>query len=147
MLVKSVASSPAIVQIASVANNWALHQVSDVGGSKNTAGGGIGIPGFFLSLLKEVAMFPPFNQTNLNSVISDAYSKNKVDFRAELVPMMDSLGKQIIPVILNEVIVSSFYFATRVIQQYKQNNGWKGISWSKVIPYGNRTIVRMRTIA
>lgn len=70
-----------------------------------------------------------------------------MDFRSELIPMTGSLGKQIVPVVLNEVIISGFYFTTRLIKQYKLNNGWIGIDWVKVIPYGNRTIVRMRTIS
>lgn len=147
VLVKVLSATPAIIEIAKIANNWALHEVSDIGGSKNTAGGGMGIPGLFISFMKEIAMFPPFDETNLNAVISDCYSKNKMDFRSELIPMMGSLGKQIVPVVLNEVIISGFYFTTRLIKQYKLNNGWIGIDWVKVIPYGNRTIVRMRTIS
>lgn len=147
IIVKLVSSAPAIIAIAKVAHNWALHEISDVGGSKNTPGEGMGIPGLYVSLIKELAMIPPFNQTNLNAVLSDIYSKKKVDFRSELLPIAESLGKQAIPVILNELIVSSFYFGRNLIKQYDECKGWKGIDWKKVIPYGNRTIVRMRTIS
>ncbi len=118
-----LSATPCNIEIAKIANNWALHEVSDMGGSKNTAGAEWEY-WFIHFFYEEIAMFPPFDETNLNAVISDCYSKNKMDFRSELLPMMGSLGKQIVPVVLNEVIVSGFYFTTRLIKQYKLNNGW-----------------------
>lgn len=92
-------------------------------------------------------MIPPFNATSLPEDISDLYSKKHTDFRSELLPMQESLGKQIIPVMLNELIVSTFYFISRLKQQYDECGGWKGIHWRETVPYGNRTIARMRTIS
>ena len=57
-LVHLVASTPIIIEIAKVADNWFGHLVSDMGGSKNTAGGGMGIPGIFISLLYEISSIP-----------------------------------------------------------------------------------------
>ncbi len=147
VLVKTFCASPMILAISKVAINWAGHLVSDMGGSKNTPDGGAGIPGIFLSLLKELSIMPPFNATSLPKDISDLYSKKHTDFRSELFPMQDSLGKQIIPVILNELIVSTFYFISRLRQQYDKCGGWKGINWRGTIPYGNRTIARMRMVS
>lgn len=147
VLVKGLCASPMICAISKVAINWAGHLVSDMGGSKNSPDGGMGIPGIFLSLLKELSMIPPFNATSLPEDISDLYSKKHTDFRSELLPMQESLGKQIIPVMLNELIVSTFYFISRLKQQYDECGGWKGIHWRETVPYGNRTIARMRTIS
>ena len=39
----TVAMTPALLEIAKCADNWFGHLVSDMGGSKNTAGGGMGM--------------------------------------------------------------------------------------------------------
>lgn len=147
VMIKAFCGSPLFIAIGKVAINWAGHLVSDMGGSKNSPDAGAGIPGLFLSLLKELSMVPPLNSTSLPKEISELYSKKHTDFRSELLPMQESLGKQIIPVMLNELIVSTFYFVSRLKQQYDKCGGWKGIHWRETIPYGNRTITRMRTIS
>lgn len=147
LLIKTFCASPIFFAIGKVAINWAGHLVSDMGGSKNSRNAGAGIPGFFISLLKELSLVPPLNSTSLPEDLSNLYSKKHTDFRSELLPVKESLGKQIIPVILNELIVSTFYFVSRLKQQYDECGGWHGIQWKKTIPYGNRTIARMRTIS
>lgn len=146
-LIKLMASTPVLAAIASIARNWALHLVSDAAGSKGTAGGGMGIPGLFISLLKELAIFPPFSTIGLNQKVSDIYSKNRFDLRSELLAMLEGLGNQAIPILINECIVSTFYFVRQLTNEYKRNDGWHGIDWIRVIPFGNRSIARMRTIS
>jgi len=145
-IVIALAAAPAVIQILEVSYNWFGHMVSDVGGSKNTAGVGMGIPGLFLSLLKELASIPPLNMTPLSKTVSDIYSKDKFDLRAELA-VVEYLGKQSVPVILNEVIVRTFYFVRRLIIEKQEHKSWKNVNWKNVLPYGNRTINRMLTIS
>lgn len=147
ILIKTFCASPIVIAVSNVAINWAGHLVSDMGGSKNSPDRGAGIPGLFLSLLKELSIVPPFNSTTLPKDISDLYSKKRTDFRSELLPMQESLGKQIIPVMLNELFISTFYFISRLKQQYDECGGWKGINWYNTVPYGNRTIARMRSVS
>ena len=120
-----------------------------MGGSKNTAGGGEGIPGLFLSLLKEISMLPGFKDSKLPKVLNDLYLNkknspltNKLDLRAELTVAKE----QCLPVIVNEVIVRTVYFVRHLIIESKDKD-IKDIEWSKVIPFNNRTIIRMMTVA
>lgn len=145
-LIKALSASPALLQVLKETHNWCGHIVSDMGGSKNTPGGGMGIPGLFLSLLKELASIPPLNKTNLSKVVSDLYSKNKVDMRAELA-IVKYLGKQAVPVLLNETIVRTLYFVRRLIDEKRQGQSWDNVNWSSVVPLNNRTIERMITIS
>lgn len=145
-LITLLVATPAVIEILKVAYNWFGHLVSDMGGSKNTAGGGMGIPGLFLSLLKELASVPPLNMTPLSRIVSDFYSKDKFDMRKELA-VAEYLGKQSIPVILNEVIVRTFYFVRRLIQEKREHESWSDVNWKNVIPFNNRTINRMLTIS
>lgn len=147
ILIKLGTSIPVLGVLVNIAFKWMGHLISDMAGSKSTAGGGMGIPGLFLSLMKEMSMIPPFNMTQLPSLIQNLYSKKRIDFRDELIPVAKHLGKQSLPVILNEVIISTFYFVRRLICEYRKTGGWKSVDWSCVIPFCNRTIVRMRTIS
>lgn len=149
-LVDLLASSPAVLNILSVVNDWISHLVSDMGGSKNTAGGGMGIPGIFLSLLKEISSIPPLNFTKLPKIVNDLYTKHKIDFRTELAAASEA-GRQAVPVMLNELIVRTFYFVRRLLHEVGGKEfddvNWDGVDWEKVVPFNNRTITRMITIA
>ena len=145
-LIKKLSTVPAIIGVLKIVDNWSGHLVSDMGGSKNTPDGGKGIPGVFLSLLKEISSLKKIKNTALPQIVSDWYSKDKIDMRAELA-VAEYLGKQTIPVIINECIVRTFYFVSRLINEYKQCNNWSRINWHNIIPWGNRTITRMITIS
>jgi len=154
---------------------WFFHLVSDIAGSKDTAGGsgGTGIPGPILSLAKEISAIPIFkNLTIQDNTVSVLLSKLfngtllaqhdengkilkdtvlKFDFRGELGAGVE-LGKQAIPVVANECIVRAFYFIRRLTVELKQLkprsiDDFKQIHWEKVKPAGNPTIARMLTIA
>lgn len=145
-LLVSLAAAPAVIKVLAVLYNQMGHLVSDMGGSKNTPGGGMGIPGIFISLLKEASSLPPLNATPLPRIVSDWYSKQHWDSRKELSAMLQ-IGKQAVPVIINEIIVRGFYFVRRLIGEYKRCGNWADVDWGKVTPWGNRTITRMLTVS
>ncbi|MDR0312342.1 MAG: hypothetical protein LBI14_01960 [Treponema sp.] len=126
--------------------NWFYHLVSDMSGSKKTAGVGMGIPGPIVSLLKELSMMPGLKNSGLPKKINDAFVKNKFDLRSEMA-VGHELGRQAVPVILNEVIVRAFYFIRRLVREIKEKGNFKEIEWKNCLPWNNRTIVRMLTIA
>ncbi len=126
--------------------NWFYHLVSDMSGSNKTAGVGMGIPGPLLSLAKEFSMLPGINKTNLPKLLDKAFREYKFDLRSELA-VFHQLGKQTIPVILNEILVRVFYFFSRLIKEYKEKENFKDIEWKNVLPYKNRTLTRMLTIS
>lgn len=126
--------------------NWFFHLVSDMAGSNKTAGVGMGIPGPILSLLKELSAVPGFDKTDLARQAKQAFVKGRFDLRSELA-VCHELGKQAMPVILNEVIVRAFYFIRRLVNEITKNKGFGNINWANTLPFKNRTIVRMVTIA
>ena len=50
-LAHAFANAPLAIEIVKCADNWFGHLVSDMAGTKNKAGAGMGIPGVFMSLL------------------------------------------------------------------------------------------------
>ncbi len=124
--------------------NWFGHLVSDIAGSSNP-GDGMGLPGPIVSLIKEISQLPLVRETNLPKLINEVFVKHKFDLRKELA-LGRELGRQAIPVVINEIIVRLFFFLRRVAQEWREF-GLSGIHWQKVLPFKNRTIVRMLTIS
>ena len=152
---------------------WFFHLVSDMAGSKSTAGisGGTGIPGPILSMAKELAALPLFKDIrvqdkSLSQFISKIFNgtlfaqydeKGKIikqtvvkfELRGEL-GLMAELGRQAIPVIANESIVRTFYFIRRLaveIRDKKISSEKGAIDWKRVRPVNSPTLTRMLTIA
>lgn len=144
------------------------HLMSDIGGSKSTAGGGMGLPGTIMSTLKELSCLPCFNDSEFPKKLAKAYQKgigtnkgqvdlgllnclfegadSKVDYRTEKA-IKSELKRQAMPAAINEVIVRSFYFVRHFIIEMKEKESLENIDFRKLIPLNNRTIVRMMTIS
>lgn len=136
--------------------NWLGHLISDLAGSNGSAkkgNAGMGLPGPLMSTLKEFAMLPLVRKTKLPELLNDLFTKDdalfgkyRVDLRSELALGME-IGKQAIPVFINELLVRSFYFIRRLIAEVKTAESFKQINWDATKPWKNRTIVRMLTIS
>lgn len=156
-IVKAVSLAPLAIQVLKISSNWVGHLISDMHGSKDSAGEGMGIPGIFVSLLKEISMIPGINLTPLPKIVADLYQNKKIDLRTEVMfvreildtgkELAPQLKQQALPIILNEVLVRSFYFVRHLATELKDQNTFTNVDWDKTIPFGNRTIERMMTIA
>ncbi|MEG1427654.1 MAG: hypothetical protein RSC76_08200, partial [Oscillospiraceae bacterium] len=150
---------------------WFFHMVSDMAGSHAFAGMGTGLPGPLLSLAKELSALPFFrdaqgNVMGLSLQISKLFngtllatrdSSGKLinsipfDLRTEI-GIAHEIGKQAIPVIINECIVRGFYFIRRFSVELREKNvrnmkELQNINWENTLPFKNRTIARMLTIS
>lgn len=151
---------------------WFLHMASDMAGSNANAGAGTGLPGPILSLVKELSSLPIFNNSKAIQELRVNISKlfngtllakrdengkimkgpdgkpliERFDLRAEM-GVAHEIGRQAIPVVVNEALVRGFYFLRRLSQQLKEKKSFRDIEWKKTLPFRNRTIVRMMTIA
>lgn len=126
--------------------NWFFHLVSDMAGSSSARSNGSlgkGIPGPIISFAKEIACIPGISKTKLPHHMKVAFDNYHCDFRCELT--------QSIPVILNEIIVRTFYMIRRLVIEIKQcKSGAEKFqlkNLKNIIPFNNRTIARMITVA
>lgn len=154
--------------------NWFFHMVSDVAGSSGTVmkgSFGTGLPGPLVSLLKEFSSTRLFKKQDAKgykefsvyisklfngTLLGERDSKGnliplKFDLRTEMGVAMQ-VGKQTIPVIINECIVRSFFLLRRLLQELSRDDiqDWSDvhkINWKAIIPFRNRTVDRMLTIA
>lgn len=143
-IIMFLSKAPAVLSLLKTSINWVGHLLSDINGSSATPGSGMGIPGLYLSFLKEIASI--LGNSELNTQLNDLYQNNEFDMRKELANL-DKFGKQAIPVILGEVLVRGGYLVKNLIEEYKIYNSFEGINWENVIPFKNRTITRMLTIS
>lgn len=124
------------------------------------------IPGSLLSIIDELASIPCFRDAAFLSKLRDAFvngfsrddnrfidwavlfdgAENKFDIKTEKA-IVHELKRQAIPVLINEVLVRGAYFIRRFIKELKEKQDVKAIEWNNVIPFKNRTIVRMMTVA
>ena len=152
---------------------WILHMASDMAGSSSSPGAGTGIPGPVLSIVKLLSSTPIFNDKEQVNELSRKVSKlfngtllaerdangkilknadndkpliHQMDLRGEL-GVLHQIGKQTLPIIANESLVRGFYFINRLIDEIKDKKKLKDVNWSNTLPFGNRTIERMMTIA
>ena len=149
---------------------WFFHMVSDMAGSNATAGNGTGIPGPIISLIKELSSLPVFRNKQIGDIefhtwVSKLFNGTllgKRDEAGKLQPMQFDLrteigvlyeiGKQVVPVLINESLVRSFYFIRRLSNELKREeiksfNDFKKINVEKILPFNNRTIKRMVTVS
>lgn len=126
--------------------NWFFHLVSDMSGSNKTSGVGMGIPGPIVALLKEMSILPGLNKTELAKKVKAIFVKEKFDLRSEMA-VGHELARQAVPVMMNEVIVRAFYFIRRLLIEINEKKSFEKIEWKKTLPWNNRTIARMLTIA
>lgn len=147
---------------------WFFHMVSDMAGSNATAGDGTGIPGPIVSLIKELSALPVFRDKKISDIefhtwVSKLFNGTllgkrdeagkplKFDLRTEIGVLLE-IGKQAVPVLINEAIVRSFYFIRRLSDELKREeiksfNDFKKINGEKILPFNNRTIKRMVTVS
>lgn len=151
--------------------NWFFHMVSDMAGSSSAIAQGkigTGLPGPFVSFLKEMSALPIFRNMNnqnykefsvwisklFNGTLLGKRDENgkllslKFDLRTEI----GIVNQQAMPVILNECIVRGFYFLRRLYMEIRDNKirnikDLCSINWKNTLPFKNRTIIRMLTIS
>lgn len=151
--------------------HWFFHMVSDMAGSKSTAGKGTGIPGPILSLVKEASALPCFRDKKIgeeelhvwvsklfNGTLLAKRDKNgkiiepvKFDLRSEI-GILQEFGRQSIPVLINECMVRGMYFLRRFIIAIREAevhyiSDLKNIATAELLPFNNRVIRRMVTVA
>ena len=160
-------------KIAFGAIGWFFHMVSDMAGSSGSLMGGTGIPGPLVSFMKELSALPffkdagdgdmsfrlwvtkLFNGTLLaehdesGRIIKD--SVKKFDLRTEI-GILGEIGRQTIPVLINQCVVRGFYFCRRLAREIRDLKimgiaELERIAPEDVLPWGTPAMRRMVTVS
>ena len=128
--------------------NWFGHLMSDVCGASGTSGRGMGIPSPLWAWMNSVIAIKsklgiPVGEfdKNFNELALTLY-KEGYDFRFQTT--------QLIPVLINELIVRLCYSIRRAIGYYRETpieqRSFKAM-WNRCAPFKNPTVKRMLTVA
>lgn len=151
--------------------NWFFHMVSDMAGSNAAPGKGTGIPGPLVSFIKKMSILPCFREKRIgehefhvwvsklfNGTLLAKRDENgniietlKFDLRTEI-GLLHEVGRQFVPVLINECLVRGLYFLRRLYTAIEETEiysvtGLFKINSAEVLPFNNRVIKRMITIA
>lgn len=150
---------------------WAFHIASDMAGSSSNSSGGTGVPGPIMSLIKQLSALPIFKDAQLNEMglrkfISKLFNgtllakrdengkisqARRFDLRTEI-GLVHEVGRQAVPVIVNQCLIRSFYFIRRFVHEVsalhiQSISDINRIAPEDVLPFKNHAIGRMSTIA
>lgn len=149
---------------------WFLHMASDMAGSSSNPGEGTGIPGPLLSMIKELSALPVFENAmdsgmGARKFISKMFNGTlfaQVDDEGREVPrrfnlrteigIVHELGRQALPVLLNECLTRGCYFLRHLYLEMKDNDvrslsDLKQLDMDRILPFNNSRVVRMVSIA
>lgn len=139
-LIKIVGASPLMLEILKTVDIWVGHMMSDVATSQ-------GIPGIFLSLLKYISVLPIIRKTDFRVWVDGLYNKGNMNLSEWGGVVFVAAKKQSLPVLINETLVRGFFFVKHLAEELKDKKDFKRVNWNSVLPFKNRTIVRMLTIS
>lgn len=128
--------------------NWFGHLISDISGSRGSQGRGMGIPSPLWTWSNDIIAIKRklnFDASEMDKAINDLainlFNKG-YDARFQTT--------QLIPVIINEMIVRLMYSIRRLIRYYskteKGNRSFNDL-WKSCEPFSNATVKRMLTVA
>ena len=161
---------------------WVFHMLSDIAGSSSTirmGKEGTGLPGPLMSFLKEISSIPIIQKltgtdkngnNNFSVVCSKLFTGTllgdhdengkilkdgqlRFDFRTELGIAHESLdNKQHMPILINELIVCSFYSVSRFCNALQEAGvetveDLKRIDIREFLPWNSAALRHMRTLA
>ncbi len=128
--------------------NWFGHLISDISGSFGSKGRGMGIPSPFwawtndIIAIKSKLNIPISHFDNTINELALSIYKEGYDIRFQ--------ATQVIPVIINEIIVRLVYAIRRLIQYFittEKEERSASAMWKACEPFSNSTVKRMLTVA
>lgn len=139
-------SSPRFQDTVRKMDDWLKKLPKEMEGLSRQNKSGMGAETFTYSLLACIGlpaalMDRPFVQTAVNEF------KKAEKLGLEDVPIVQALKHQTFPVLINEIMVRSMFFATRLARELLADGEVSDIDWQKILPFGNRDVERMMTIA
>ena len=140
-----IRSTPAFSTIVQEMDQWQRHLSDEMKGEdwkKNTDSS---IEKAFFSFFTMVISLPIFQNKNDQKAVHILQEAKRVDLRD--IPVIHSLSRQGFPVMLNEMIVRTLFFALRLVDELQKNETIDTINWSRILPFGNRDIDRLLVLS
>ncbi len=136
---------PAFSQIVSEIEKWQKRLPNEIKVIRKKNDSNLGIEQVFCSFFMMLGSIPALEHTNLRAVTDRFLEAKRLGF--DEMPVFKMLNRQAFPVLINEIIVRSMFFATRLAKELSKTEDVSRIDWQTVLPFGNRTIDRLIAIS
>ena len=139
-----IRSAPGFSEVVEGIEKW-QRQLPNELRSRKAQDKGMGVERTFYSFFLMLAGVPVFASTKLAAVMKQFQAGKQIGLNE--VPILKSLNRQALPVLMNEIIVRSLFFVSRLARELAGKDSISQISWEAVLPFGNRDIDRLMAIS
>jgi len=144
-LCELIRTAPAFSAVVNAAEKWQKQLPNEMKNATKGSDSDMGPKKAFLSFFMMLGNVPELKNTNLQKVVKTVQKGKQLGLNE--IPIIRSLTRQAFPVLINEIVVRSFFFAARLAKELKANEDISSINWENVIPLGNRDIDRMMALS
>lgn len=140
-----IKQAPAFSKVVNAIEEWQKQLPNEIKSDKEENKSGITVERVFGSFFMMLGGIPVLKNTSLEKAVSTFKEAKKRGL--DEVPIVKALTRQAFPVLVNEILVRTFFFATRLAKELSGKEDVSGINWENVRPYGNRDIDRMLALS
>lgn len=140
-----IRSVPAFSAVVNNIEKWQKQLPNEMRQGHKNEESDMGVEKVFCSFFMMLGTTPALKNTNLQKAVQMIQKGKQLGLHQ--MPVIKSLNRQMFPVLVNEVIVRTFFFGSRLAKELKANEDVNGIRWENVLPFGNRDIDRMMTVS
>ena len=147
-LVNNLAENKKALDLLKAANEKCEKKMTDLGAFSQKKGDKNDMIDLFFSYSQDAFGLPILRDTFVLEQAKYIHEHN--DYKEKLkkkIPLYGSLSNQMIPVIVNEMIVRTFYFIRHLLEELKVAGSIEEVDFRNVIPFNNRTIEQMIMIS
>ncbi len=137
--------NPAMSEVVRCVDKWQRQLAGEMKGFQNKYKRDMRMDEVFVSLLTALSGLKLMKDTRLPAVIEKFRRADGMGITR--IPLVEALSRQAMPVVLNEIMVRTAYFTVRLARELAAHEDVAEIDWDGVVPFGNRTIDRMITVA
>lgn len=134
------------VEMAKHADKWFLAMAKDLSKGKTPAVDMQSPTSVLYALLKDFSTIPGVKNAALDNALTVLKMEQNIAPKQKFA-MLSVLDRQLVPVLLNEALVRSSFLLTRLSRELTVHPSIEEIDWNGVLPFKNRTVDRMLTIA
>ena len=142
---KLIRETPAFSKVVDQIEKWQKRAANEIKKVQKANRAPMSLDQLFFSFFTMLAAAPEFEQTNLHKIMP--FYQNAHQVGLDRIPIIDALTKQAFPALINEILVRTFYFAEHLAMELQTIEEIEEIDWGKVVPFGNKSVERMMTIA
>ena len=136
---------PAFSDVINEIEKWQKQLPNEIKHRGGEADRGVDIEGVFCSFFTMLGSLPAFKNTDLPKIARFIREKNRSGKNE--IPIVKMLARQALPVLVNEIVTRTMFFASRLAGELKKNGGINGVNWERTVPVGNTEINRLLAIS